>query len=482
MALRVRASLLPAALGAVLACGGSVTGPAPSTPRVDFVDGAIEPLLVRGQAIVIEGFGFGDSQAGGAIDFPKAGGGAVLAPVPAGGWSDRLLRSSVPESATSGVITVTTADGRHLTATVHVLPHVPFDPATLTWQTRPEFPGAPAGVALTVAAEPQGAGVKVAVYAAGGGEPVGGDSAIVPDSSVFTAHAAPGGAIGGWTRQAALPAPRAYAAAAAANRFNSRVDGHVLYVIGGLDSAGRARATVFQAFGTADTALLAFTTIEALPAPVAGAMAVVRRGRIYVMGGVDSLGRPQTNVFVGRIGLDGHIDGWFVEPSLPTPRAYGGGVVLDDRVTVFGGVADSTPPGGGLDTIAPRLATADTAPASLLSGFFTGGWAPAAAPLVQGRSQFATLRFSDVLLVVGGVYAGAQAGSAETLAASLTGGDSLGGFTGPVGTNTILALGGGALVGPGGTAWLDADGSGHGLVVGGIDLVSRERRAAVWGF
>lgn len=466
----------------MLACGGSATGPAPSTPRVDFVDGAIEPLLVRGQAIVIEGFGFGDSQGTGAIDFPRVGGGAVLATVPAGGWSDRLLRCSVPDSAASGVVTVTAGDGRSLTATVHVLPHVAFDAATLTWQSRTVFPGAPAGVALAVATEPQGSGLKVAVYAGGGGEPLGGDSTIVPDSAVFTAHAAAGGAIGGWALQPPLPAPRAYAAAVAANRFNSRLDGHALYVIGGIDSAGHARATVFQAFGSADTALGPFTTIEALPAPVAGAMAVVRRGRIYVMGGVDSLGRPQTNVFVGRIGLDGHIDGWFVEPSLPTPRAYGGGVVLDDLVTVFGGVADSTPPGGGLDTLEPRLTSADAAPASLLSGFLTGGWTPAAAPLAQGRSQFATLPLNDVILIVGGVYPGALANSAETLAASVTGGDSLGGFAGPIGTNTISALGGGALVGPGGVAWLDADGSGHGLVVGGIDLVSRARRAAAWGF
>lgn len=480
MVLRAPARLLPAALGAVLACGGA-TEPAPSTPRVDFVDGAIEPLLTRGQSIVIEGFGFGDSQGTGAIDFPKAGGGAVVAPVPSGGWSDGLLRSAVPDSAASGTITVTTADGRHLTAVVHVLPHTPLDPATLTWQSRTVFPGAPAGVALAAAAEPLGSGLRVALYAAGGGEPVGGDSSIVPDSAVYTTHAAPGGGIGGWSRQPALPAARAYAAVVVANRFNSRLDGHALYVIGGIDSTGRARATVFQTIGTADTAFGSFTTIEALPAPVAGAMAVVRRGRIYVMGGADSIGRPQTNVFVGRIGLDGHIDGWFVEPALPTPRAYGGGVVLDDLVTVFGGVTDSAPAGGGLDTSRARLATADSAPASLLSGFFTGGWAAAAAPFVPGRSQFATLPFQDVVLLVGGVYSGAVSNAAETLAAPVLG-DSLGGFAGPVGTNTIFSLGGGSLVGPAGAAWLDADGSAHGLIVGGIDLASGQRRAAVWGF
>jgi len=79
-----------------------------------------------------------------------------------------------------------------------------------------------------------------------------------------------------------MPAPRAFAAATAGTRYNSRYDGSALYVIGGIDAAG--------------------------------AIAVVRRGRIYVTGGTDSLGRPQQAVYVGRIGVTGHIDGWYLEP------------------------------------------------------------------------------------------------------------------------------------------------------------------------
>src|SRR5256885_11385716 len=50
---------------------------------------------------------------------------------------------------------------------------------------------------------------------------------------------------------------------------------------------------------------------------------------------------PRQIVFVGRIGLEGHIDGWYVQPLLPTPRAYGGAVVRDERAVAFGGVARS---------------------------------------------------------------------------------------------------------------------------------------------
>jgi len=304
---------------------------------------------------------------------------------------------------------------------------------------------------------------------------------MVPDSAVFVARTAPGGQVGPWSRPRDLPAPRAFAAAAFANRFNSRFLGAALYVLGGIDSAGHARATVFRSQISDDTTLAAFATIEPLPAPVAGAMAVVSRGRLYVMGGTDSTGTPRTGVFVGRIDADGHIDGWYVQPSLPTPRAYGGGVVLDTRVAVFGGLADSAPIGGGLSLTTPRLTTSDTARVSLISGFFSGDWAADGALLPDGRSQFAELRLGDVTLLVGGVYSGVTTNTAETIAASVAG-DSLTGFGGPVGVNSIAGLGGGTLVGPAAVSWQDTDGSYHGIVAGGIDFITRIRRDGVWGF
>jgi len=208
---------------------------------------------------------------------------------------------------------------------------------------------------------------------------------------------------------------------------------------------------------------------------------VVRNGRLYVMGGTDAVGRPQRSVYVGRVGSDGRIDGWYDQPDFSTPRAYGGGVALHSRVLAFGGIADSAAPGGGLDSTLARLATTDTAAVSPISGFFTGIWAPGAAVLPAARSQFATLDLGDVVLVVAGLYPGAANGGAETLAAVVTG-DSLGPFTITLGANTIAGLGGGHLVGPASAEWRDADGTRHGLVLGGFDLATRLRRAGVWSF
>ncbi|HYT70904.1 MAG TPA: hypothetical protein VEK78_05935 [Gemmatimonadales bacterium] len=477
----------PALVALLVACGETAGPPPPAAARIDYVDGAVEPILVPGQDAVIEGFGFGGAQGTGAVGFQQ-GSGVVTAPVAA--WSDLAIRVAVPAGAVSGSLLVTTTTGRRLTALVHVLPRLPFSPDTLVWKRRTTFPAAPIGVGAAAAETPLGDAVSTTLYAAGGAEPLG--PRLVLDSGVYVARAPPagGGSIGSWTRQRdtsdpararVLPAPRALAAVAVATRYNSRFAGSTLYVIGGVDSAGRAQASVLAAAVTPDSVSSPFAPIEALPAPVVGAAAVVKRGRIYVIGGTDSAGRPQRTVYVGRIGVDGHIDGWYQQPMLSAPRAYGGGVVLDDHAVAFGGVADSVPPGGGIDPATARLASSDTAPVSLASGFLAGPWAAGPVLLPAGRSQFATLDLGDAVLVVGGMYDGAATNSAETIAAAVADG-SIGPFVGTVGATTIAGQGGGTLVGPTGVSWRDGDGSRHALVIGGTDLATRQREAGVWGF
>ena len=495
------ARLVPAATAILLGCGGDASGPVFATARLDYIDGAIEPILTRRQKVVIEGFGFGAARGSGAVRFARSGGGETDAVAADSAWSALTITTTVPDSAASGTLTVITATGRRLTATVHVLPAPAFDPVTLTWQARPSFPRAPVGVALAAAEFPVGTTLRATVYAAGGAEPFasgGGQIAMLPDSGVYVARAVAGGAgtIDAWVRQRdttdatrsrVLPVPRAFAAAAVATRYNSRLSGSALYVIGGIDAAGRAQATVLGTDVTADSVSRRFLFLEPLPAPVSGAIAVVRRGRIYVIGGTDEQGRPQRAVYVGRIGVDGHIDGWYEQPPLPGPRAYGGGLVRDGRVVAIGGVADSVPPGGGLDAAPQRLVTSDTAPLSLVSGFFTGPWGSGETHLPEGRSQFALLDVGNAVLVVGGMYAGAATNAAETIAAVVTG-DSLGTFTGPVGGGTQIwtqscgSLTAGTLVGPSGVTWREADGTPRGFVLGGIDLVTQLRRGCTWGF
>jgi hypothetical protein len=464
-------------------CGGDSASPGGSA-RIDYIAGAIEPILTRGERFVIEGFGFGTAP--GTVLFTRIGGGTVGAAVADSEWTAFAITVTVPDSAAPGreALGVVTAAGTTLLATVHILPRVAFVPSTLSWAARAVFPGAPAGIGLAAAEFPAAGGVlRTTLYAAGGAVPL----QMTPDSVVYVTRVTAGGAgaIETWRAVRELPAPRAFAATTVATRFNSRFPGSALYVIGGIDSSGRAQTSVLGADVTADSVTSQFVPLEPLPTPLAGAIALIRHGRVYVLGGTDALGRPQSTVYMGRIRPDGRIDGWYPQPALVAPRAYGGGIVRQRRVVAIGGVADSVPPGGGLGAGTQRLVTGDTAAISLLSGFFTGTWGAGPALLPEGRSQFALLDLDSTVLVVGGMYAGAPTNSAETLAAFVTG-DSLSPFAGPVGTRIAdLTCGtdsAGTLVGPAGVTWREPDGTHRGLVAGGVDLASQGGRNCVWGF
>ena len=484
-------AVLVATVGGV-GCGGDNTSGTPPA-GIDYVAGAIEPLVERGERIAIEGFGFGTDR--GAVRFTRTGGGFVEGVVADSGWTPFAITTVVPDSAALGrqALDIITATGTEIISTIHVLDSASFNPLTLTWVARETYPGVPLGIALTAATFPSAGDLRITVYAAGGTEP----PLMTPDSGVYIARVSVGGAgaIEPWTRQRdtsdpalsrVLPVPRGFAAAAVATPHNSRFAGTALYVIGGTDQAGVPQASVLGANVTPDSVSARFVFLEPLPAPRAGAIAVVRRGRIYVIGGTDASGRPQNTVFMGRIGLDGHIDGWYMAPPLPAPRAYGGGLARGEWVAALGGVADSVPLGGGTDAGLSRLVTGDTAGVSLLTGFFTGAWQSAGGLLPEGRSQFALLDLGQTALVVGGMYAGASSNGAETLAATVTDG-SVGPFTGPVGTNriadlTCLSAPAGTLIGPAGVSWRETDGTARGLVVGGLDLATLTRRSCAWGF
>ena len=468
-------------------CGGDGSSPA-STIGIDYIGGAIEPVLTRGERFVIEGFGFGDAP--GVVLFTRIGGGTIESQIPDSAWTPFVILATVPDSAATGRVGfgIETAAGARLTATINVLPRATLDPETLTWVSRGTFPGATSGIALAAVQFPGTGTLPTSLYAAGGAEP----PELVPDSisgrRVYVARVTAGGAgtIGAWTPSRLLPAPRAFATAVVGTPFNSRFRGNALYVIGGVDSLGRAQSSVYAADVTADSVSTAFITLEPLPAPRAGALAVVRHGRIYLLGGTDSLGRPQSTVYTGRIGANGHIDGWFIQPALNAVRAYGGAIARSGRLFTVGGVVDSVPPGGGVAAGTQRMVTGDTAAVSTLSGFFTGGWGAGPALLPEGRSQFGLFDLDSVLLVVGGMYAGAATNSAETLAASVVN-DSVGPFTGPVGTNKIADLmcltePAGTLVGAAAVTWQELDGTRRGLLVGGLDLASQGRRSCAWGW
>src|SRR5262249_58146229 len=112
----------------------------------------------------------------------------------------------------------------------------------------------------------------------------------------------------------ALPAARGFAAAVVANPFNSKVGGNgTIYVLGGLDNAGAATSTVYQASLNGDGSIPAagaagtWATTTALPQALSALGAVIFHGRIYVAGGSDSSGNPVAKVYSAPIHADGSL-------------------------------------------------------------------------------------------------------------------------------------------------------------------------------
>jgi len=106
-------------------------------------------------------------------------------------------------------------------------------------------------------------------------------------------------------------------------------------------STGRTRpASVFAADVTADSVIGRFVLLSVTGPRAGGSGSCAAQ---------DLRDRRTDQLATHKHGLHGsdrgerHIDGWYLQPSLVGPRAYGAGVARDNRVIAVGGVADSVP-------------------------------------------------------------------------------------------------------------------------------------------
>ena len=180
-----------------------------------------------------------------------------------------------------------------------------------------------------------GAGLETLLV--GGTDPTG-----TPQASVFATVIRPDGNIDAWSQGAALPAPRAQAAAVF---FTGTA-----YVIGGLGADGQPTDTVFA--GTPDVATGKITTWAEstdlkLPAPRAGASVAVASDGIFLVGGTDGKG-PVNTVWKSALNATtGKLQAWTPNAPLtsfnasgaaqPAPRVHSVAYVLGQNLFVWGG-------------------------------------------------------------------------------------------------------------------------------------------------
>lgn len=143
-----------------------------------------------------------------------------------------------------------------------------------------------------------------------------------------------------WTEAPALPEPRSDAVVV--NLAGTP------YVIGGLDGAGTATATVFR--GTLEEGLVTgWEQVDdlGLPAPLADASGVATVGGVWLFGGRDEAGNPSNTVYRATFdtAIPPRLEAWQEVSELPLPeaRADASAVIVGNFAYVLGGEGPEGP-------------------------------------------------------------------------------------------------------------------------------------------
>lgn len=156
------------------------------------------------------------------------------------------------------------------------------------------------------------------------------------------------------------------------------VVGGQVYVPGGCDAAGRPQSIV-EVYNPATDR---WTTAPPLPRAMCGYALAALDGKIYVIGGWDGeRARAETLIYTPGA------SGWQEGPSMLTPRAYAAAAVIDGHIYVIGG-ANDTP-----------LTANEMLDPSTDSG--TPAWV-GRAPLPEPRSRLAAAPVGRRIIAIGG--------------------------------------------------------------------------------
>lgn len=172
-----------------------------------------------------------------------------------------------------------------------------------------------------------------------------------------------------WQSAAPMPTPRSEVGAAA-------VDGKI-YVIGGIDSLARTLDTV-EMF---DARTNIWSIVAPLPKPLHHVAAVAASGKVYALGGMSGLSMtPSDSMFIYEPGSNS----WSVGPTLPVPVGAAAAVVDGGLIRILGGSV----PGG-------------TADRHFVYDIEAGAWSEGE-PLLTSRDHHAAAAIGGIILIAGG--------------------------------------------------------------------------------
>jgi hypothetical protein len=435
-------------------------------PVIQRVNGATRPTGLPGMTVIIEGSPFGDTPGSSKVWFAAADGTPIQAVIAdsTNDWTNTFIVTSVPQTtADTSFIWVETPTGVSDSVEFRLIQSGTFSPSLISWTQTTRLPQPLQGLGAVFLAVESGATPANYVFALGGA-----DTIAAPTTAVYRAAVQQTGALESWTSLTALPQPRAYAAATVASPFNAALDttvAGVMYVVGGVDSAGVTTASVFHA--TVDLAgnIAAWQQAAPLPAARHAGGAVVFRGYLYFAGGAGADNAARADVYRARIQEDGALGAWETAPSLPVARSHFALVNFGPYVYAIGGETATVTP--TLNTVT-NTETADVHLSRI--NLRTGELNPwsAVSQQAKARSKHSAIFAGGALLASSGVYSG-QAGSSENAYAVINSDGTLGSWNGATGAETIAAEIGISLYNLGAVTFIDATGASHVLVLGGAD-------------
>jgi N-acetylneuraminic acid mutarotase len=205
------------------------------------------------------------------------------------------------------------------------------------------------------------------------------DGAYQP--TTYSAPITPTGTIGSWTARSSLSSGRYKHASVIANGF--------LYVLGGQTGASSHSADVLRAAIAEDGSLGTFSVVAAFGGPRRSLGAAVVNGYMYVIGGRDS-STFYSDVQYAPINPDGSLGAFAATTSMTNPRSAHAVAAYNGRIYVL----------GGYDSVLGRTGTILYATPSSTGTIST--WTTAAVSLPEGREGHAAEAHNGYLYVLGG--------------------------------------------------------------------------------
>lgn len=457
------------------------TAVAPSAQRIN---GVSKPTGLPGMTIIVEGSGFGDDRSlnDGTVFFANREGTTIEAAItdPANDWTDGFVVTAVPQGVSdTSLVWVETALGASDSIEFRLIETGTFSPSTINWTRTTDLPQPLQGLGGLFIPVEEGPSPANYVMVAGGA-----DTLTTATDVVYRAAVDESGALGdAWTELAPFPEARVYHASAAATGYTAALDttttAAFVYIIGGQDAEGTVVSSVFVGHMDLAGEMTGWVETEPLPEPLHSAGAVIFRGFLYVAGGAGADGAPLATVYRAAIGEDGSLGVWEdLGADMPVPAAHHSLLNFGPFLYVVGGDSSSVSPGAAT-TSGGELADVYMARINLRTGALAAeGWV-ASAPMNKGRSNHSTLFAGGSLFVTSGVYSG-QAGSSENIYGPLLSDGNVESWNGATGVNTIGSLLGYHLYNQAAITFIDAQGNGHVLVLGGAKRgVEGEPSAAV---